>query len=188
MREAGGLDGSSGRVDFFIGNAARLPFADGFFDAAYHFGGLNVFSDKKRALAEMGRVVRVGGKVVVGDEGMAPWRRDTEYGAILMNSNQLYSNVPPLDALPEYARDARVQWVIGDAFYVLDFRVGDGPPQVDFDLPILGKRGGTHRTRYYGTLEGVSLEAKEMAQKAADAAGLSLHEWMDRAVRTAAGS
>src|SRR5207244_9432286 len=136
-------------------------------DAAYHFGGINVFSDKELALAEMARVVRVGGKVVVGDEGMAPWRRENEHGRILMNSNRLYQNTAPLEQLPDVAREARVRWIIGDAFWVIDFRVGEGPPPVDLDLPILGKRGGTHRTRCFGVLEGVTPEDKEMAREAA---------------------
>jgi len=186
MQDEGLLDPSERRVEFFVGNAAHLPFADGYFDAAYHFGGFNVFSDKRKALGEMARVVRVGGKVVVGDEGIAPWHRETEYGDILINSNPLYAHVAPLECLPECARDVRVRWLIGDAFYVIDFRVGDGPPRVDLELPIPGKRGGTHRTRYHGNLEGVTPEAKEMARRAAEASGLSLHEWLDQAVRAAA--
>jgi ubiquinone/menaquinone biosynthesis C-methylase UbiE len=185
MRDAGALDGSHGCVEFFIGNAARLPFPDDFLDAAYHFGGFNLFSDKERALAEMARVVRAGGRVVVGDEGIAPWHRHDEYGAILMNSNQLYAYEPPLDCLPECARNASVRWLIGSAFYVIAFEVGDGPPKVDLDLPIRGRRGGTHRTRYFGTLEGVTPEAKRMAQQAAERSGLSMHQWLDRAVRSA---
>ena len=186
MRDAGLLDGQHGRIEFIIGNATRLPFSDDALDAAYHFGGFNLFSDKKTALREMARVVRPGGKVVVGDEGIAPWRRHTEYGAILMNSNKLYTYEPRLEDLPENARDGGVRWLLGDAFYVIEFRVGDGPPSIDLDLPIQGNRGGTHRTRYFGSLEGVTLEAKQMAHEAADASGLTLHEWLDRAVRTAA--
>ncbi|HEY0381069.1 MAG TPA: class I SAM-dependent methyltransferase [Candidatus Elarobacter sp.] len=186
MRAAGLLDGTHGRIEFVIGNATRLPFPDGALDAAYHFGGFNLFSDKKTALREMARVVRPGGKVVVGDEGIAPWRRHTEYGQILMSSNKLYAYEPSLEDLPDSARDGGVRWLLGDAFYVIEFRVGDGPPSIDLDLPIQGKRGGTHRTRYFGTLEGVTLEAKAMAGEAAAASGLTMHEWLDRAVRAAA--
>jgi ubiquinone/menaquinone biosynthesis C-methylase UbiE len=186
MAEEELLDGSHGRVDFYVGNAAHLPFPDGFFDAAYHFGGFNYFTDKRKALEQMARVVRVGGKVVVGDEGIAPWHRHTEYGAMLTKSHPPYANVAPLDHMPQRASHVGVRWVVGDALYVIDFRVGDGPPRVDLELPIPGKRGGTHQTRYYGALEGVTLEAKEMARQAAEASGLSMHEWLDRAVRAAA--
>jgi ubiquinone/menaquinone biosynthesis C-methylase UbiE len=186
MLDAGLLDRSHGRTEFFVGNAAHLPFPDRFFDAAYHFGGFNVFTDRRKALAEMARVVRVGGKVVVGDEGLAPWHRGTEYGAMLTTSHPPYVNAAPLDLLPECASDAGVRWVMGNAFYVVDFRVGDGPPIVALDLPIPGTRGGTFRTRYHGALEGVTVEARELAERGAAASGLSLHEWLDRAVRAAA--
>lgn len=174
------------RTEYFVGNAARLPFPDRCFDAAFHFGGINLFTDRAKAIAEMARVVRVGGKVVFGDEGLAPWLRSTTYGEILQNSNKLYRYTPPIELLPECARDASLRWLLGNAYYVIDFRVGDGPPPLDLDLPIVGRRGGTHRSRFYGNLEGVTPEAKVLAERAAQASGLSLHEWLDRAVRSAA--
>lgn len=176
----------AGRIEYFVGHAAHLPFPDRFFDAVFHFGGLNLFSDKGRALAEMTRVARVGGRVAVGDESLAPWLRETTYGRILLNSNPLYQYEVPLACLPEGARNVRVRWLLGNAFYLIDYTVDEGPPLVDLDLPILGTRGGTHRTRYYGKLEGVTVEAREMAEKAARQRGLSLHEWLDRTVRAAA--
>ena len=42
------------------------------------------------------------------------------------------------------------------------------------------------RTRYFGRLEGVTPEAKEMAIEAARRSGLSLHQWLDTVVRQAA--
>jgi SAM-dependent methyltransferase len=174
------------RAEFFVGNAAHLPFPDGILDAAFHFGGINLFTDQAKAIAEMARVVKVGGKVVFGDEGVAPWLRDKPHGQVLMNSNRLYKYAPPTDKLPECARDVCVRWFLGNAYYTIDFRVGDGPPRLDLDLPILGQRGGTHRTRYHGVLEGVSPEAKAMAERAAKARGLSVHEWLDQVVRAAA--
>jgi hypothetical protein len=98
----------------------------------------------------MNRVVRVGGKVVVGDEGIAPWLKRERYGRVLVNANPLYANSPPLDALPETASEVRLQWILGAAFYVIDFRVGAEEPFVDVDLPIPGK-GDTLRSRYADT-------------------------------------
>ena len=174
------------RIEYSVGNAAHLPFPDRFFDAVFHFGGLNLFSDKRQALGEMNRVVRLGGRVVVGDEGLAPWLRETTYGRILINSNPLYEHGVPLDCLPENAGNVRIRWFLGNAFYLIEFTVGEGPPRVNLDLPIVGARGGTHRTRYYGKLEGVTVEAKEMADRAAQQLGMSMHEWLDRVVRAAA--
>ena len=141
------LAGSKPRVEYFLGNAAYLPFDDGYFDSVFHFGGLNTFGEIEKSLAEMTRVVRVGGKVVVGDEGVAPWLRDKEFGRILINANRLYEHTPPLDKLPENARGVQIRWILGNAFYVIDYRVGTGTPKVDLDLPIPGK-GDSLRSRY----------------------------------------
>ncbi len=115
----------------------------------FHFGGINEFGELRRALDEMTRVVKPGGKVVVGDEGIAPWLRRRLTGRILVRANPLYAHRPPLDRLPVNALDVRLQWIIGNAFYVIDYRVGEGPLPVDLDLPIPGK-GDSLRSRYYG--------------------------------------
>src|SRR5262249_9186015 len=94
-------------IEFFLGDAAYLPFDNRQFDAVFHFGGLNEFGDVPLALAEMTRVTKNGGKVVVGDEGVAPWLRDKLFGRMLINANPLYRHTPPLAALPENARDVR---------------------------------------------------------------------------------
>jgi SAM-dependent methyltransferase len=144
-REAGELPC---RIELFEGNAMRLPFPDGTFDAAFHFGGIKIIGDIRPAIAEMARVVKRGGRVVVGDEGLAPWLRDSEYGQILVNSSPLYDHQPPLDLLPLGAREPSVRWLLGNAYYLIAFTVGEGAPPLDLDLPIVGGRGGTHRTRW----------------------------------------
>src|SRR3954449_1884927 len=52
-------------VRFEQGNALQLAYADGEFDAATVGFGARNFSDPRRGLAEMARVVRQGGQVVV---------------------------------------------------------------------------------------------------------------------------
>jgi SAM-dependent methyltransferase len=44
----------------------RLP-------AVLHLGGINYFTDRRRALQEMSRVARPGAKIVVSDETIAPF-------------------------------------------------------------------------------------------------------------------
>src|SRR5579863_487756 len=44
-------------VHFSVSDATNLPFEDGYFDAAYHFGGINLFPDVRKGIAEMNRVV-----------------------------------------------------------------------------------------------------------------------------------
>lgn len=180
------MHGTSAHVEPALANGYYLPFAENSFDACFHFGGINAFGDIKRAFAEMARVTKPGGKVVVGDESMPPWLRETEFARVLMNSNPEFSYPLPLDKLPIEARKTRVEWIIGGVFYVIDFVVGEGEPKADFDFPIPGVRGGTHRSRYYGRLEGVTPEAKRLAQLARSKTGKSMHQWLDDAVRQAA--
>src|SRR3954453_23206526 len=52
-------------IDFRTGNALALDFADDEFDAATVGFGARNFDDLDRGLAEMARVVRPGGRVVV---------------------------------------------------------------------------------------------------------------------------
>jgi len=56
---------AGGRVRFESGNALALDYADGEFDAATVGFGARNFSDLRRGLSEMARVVRPGGRVVV---------------------------------------------------------------------------------------------------------------------------
>jgi demethylmenaquinone methyltransferase / 2-methoxy-6-polyprenyl-1,4-benzoquinol methylase len=52
-------------LDFVAGDALRLPFADAVFDGATISFGLRNVADVDRALAELARVTRPGGRVVV---------------------------------------------------------------------------------------------------------------------------
>ncbi|MDP2761987.1 MAG: methyltransferase domain-containing protein [Sideroxyarcus sp.] len=180
------MHGKGACLEPALANGYYLPFADNSFDTCFHFGGINAFGDIKRAFSEMARVTKPGGKVVVGDESMPPWLRETEFGRILMNSNPEFAYTLPLDKLPVEARKTRLEWIIGGVFYVIDFVVGEGEPKADIDFPIPGARGGTHRTRYYGQLEGVTPEAKRLAYEARAKTGKSMHQWLDDVVRQAA--
>ncbi|PYS78554.1 MAG: hypothetical protein DMF66_06030, partial [Acidobacteria bacterium] len=180
------LSGVAVPVEFVVGNACFLPFPDRYFDAVFSFGGLGVFGDIAKSLKEVVRVSKVGAKVVAGDESMPPWLYETEYGKVLLNNNPLFKKAIPFEQIPVEAREVVVRWVVGGVYYLIEFVVGEGEPKADFDLEIPGKRGGTLRTRYYGGLEGVTPEAKQLAQRAREASGKSMHRWLDDVVREAA--
>lgn len=173
-------------VYFNLCNGIYLPYPDNYFDCYYHFGGFNTFSDKKAAFAEISRVVKTGGNVVVGDESMPRWLRKTEFGKILMNSNPHYEYDIPLEHMHISARDVTIKYIIGGVFYYISYNVGSGEPYADLDFEIPGIRGGTHRTRYYGHLEGVTEEVKSLFYEACKKTGQCRHNWLEHIIKKAA--
>jgi ubiquinone/menaquinone biosynthesis C-methylase UbiE/uncharacterized protein YbaR (Trm112 family) len=55
-------------VELFLAMAEVLPFKAASFDSILHIGGINFFSEKKKAIDEMIRVARPGSKIVIADE------------------------------------------------------------------------------------------------------------------------
>jgi SAM-dependent methyltransferase len=170
---------------FSVSDATHLPFADGFFDAAYHFGGINLFSDIRRGIAEMNRVVKDGGRVVIGDEGLAPWLKDTEIGRMLVKNNALYGFDPPLGLLPETVRAPKLSWELCNTFYVIEFSASRQPLPIAIDVAHVGTRGGTIRTRYLGQLEGVDPQLRDRVYEEAARRGMSRVEYMESLFRSA---
>ena len=164
-------------------NAIRLPFEDNYFDALYSFGALGEFSDPRKFFEEVARVCKPGAKVVVGDENLPVWLRESEFGRIIANYNNQFLAPIPFDALPVEARNVKCEWIIGGVFYLIEFEVGEGEPYANFDFDIPGIRGGTHRTRMYGQLEGVAPEVKQMAWDAVKVSGSSMHDWLNDIIR-----
>ena len=163
-----------------VSNASMLPYQDAYFDAAFHFGGINLFSDMQSAIHEMARGVKVGGKVVIGDEGIAPWLRESEYGKMAICNNKLWALEPPLSLLPEIAANVNLTWVLGNCFYVIDFEIANSKPFMDIDVPHEGIRGGSMRKRYFGQLEGIEPELKAKLTEAASAKDLSVSALLEQ--------
>jgi SAM-dependent methyltransferase len=172
---------------FSVSDACNLPFRDNFFDIVFHFGGINLMPSVAKAIGEMTRVVRNGGQVAFGDEGIAPWLKNTEYYRMMVENIGNWSLAAPIDLLPQNASRVNVTWLLENCFYFINYFKDDKFPTVDIDVKHQGKRGGTIRTRYYGKLEGVSPEAKAIAVKAAAATGLSVHDWLEDLIRKSTG-
>jgi demethylmenaquinone methyltransferase/2-methoxy-6-polyprenyl-1,4-benzoquinol methylase len=82
---AGPGAGPPGPVRFVAGDALRLPFGDQSFDAVTISIGLRNVADPDAALAEMFRVTRPGGRLVICEFGHLPSPRlDAIYGRYLM--------------------------------------------------------------------------------------------------------
>lgn len=176
---------ADGEVFVTQSNASALPYKDQSFDAIYSFGGVGMgtYSDLKVQLKEIVRVSKVGAKVVLGGLGMGLWLRDSEFGRILINHNKHYENVFDVSAIPIEARNVSLSWILNGAGFCVEFEVGEGEPEADFDFDIPGVRGGTLRTRYYGRLEGVSPEAKSLAMEARKKLDISMYEFLNQAIQ-----
>ena len=170
-------------IEFSVSNAINLPFSNDSFDAAYHFGGLNLFTDIGKGIAEMDRVVKNGGRVVFGDEGLPPWLRDTEYGKMIINNNYLCEFEAPLKYLPSNARKVNLSWEVGYCFYIIDYTVSNTSLPINIDVPHIGKRGGTIRTRYFGKIEGIDPRLKDLLYDKAEQSGTSRVKFLENVLR-----
>ena len=61
-------------IDFVVGDAESLPFADETFDAVTISFGLRNMPHPQRVLAELARVTKPGGRLVVCELSTPPWR------------------------------------------------------------------------------------------------------------------
>lgn len=169
---------------FTISNANSLPYASGYFDAVFHFGGINLFGDTKKAIAELDRVCKKGGRVVFGDEGVAAHLRNTQYFDVAVCNNKLWGAEPPMDLLPHSALDVQLTYILGNCFYVIGYTSGEDFPYMNIDVPHKGTRGGTARTRYFGQLEGVSAETKAKVYAKAREMNISAHQLLEDILRS----
>jgi demethylmenaquinone methyltransferase / 2-methoxy-6-polyprenyl-1,4-benzoquinol methylase len=117
-----------GPVRFVAGDALRLPFADRSFDAVTISFGLRNVADPDAALAEMLRVTRPGGRLVICEFGhLRPAALDALYGRYLGA------------ALPAVARRLTPA---GDAYEYLAESIKDWPDQAEL-ARRMGRAGWT---------------------------------------------
>lgn len=170
-------------VLFSISNGNQLPYVNQYFDAVFHFGGINLFGDTRKAIAELARVCKTGGRVVFGDESVAPHLRGSEYANIAINNNRLWAAETPLPLLPHNALDIQLNYILGNCFYVIGFTTGAGFPYMNIDVEHKGIRGGCARTRYFGQLEGVSEASKKKIYDIARERNISVHALLEQIIK-----
>ena len=100
-------------IDYRIGDAERLPLADGEFDAVVSTCGIMFASRPEAAAAEVARVVRKGGRVAI-----TTWLPDSNLYKMFMVKKP-YMPAPPNPAPPspfEWGRAERVRELLEGAF------------------------------------------------------------------------
>ncbi len=109
-------------VSLTHGSVFNIPYQSSFFDIVLHSGGINTFSDISVALNEMLRIAKPQGFIIVIDEGLSPQKRETEEGKAIMKANTLFAAKPPLEHIPEKAKDLEITYVMNETFYQMVFR------------------------------------------------------------------
>jgi ubiquinone/menaquinone biosynthesis C-methylase UbiE len=109
-------------VSLTHGSVFSIPLQKNQFDIVIHSGGINTFSDIPGSLNEMLRIAKSGGLIIVVDEGLSPNKRETEEGKAIMKANTLFAARPPLEHIPEKAKDVEVSYVMNETFYQVVFR------------------------------------------------------------------
>jgi ubiquinone/menaquinone biosynthesis C-methylase UbiE len=110
-------------LDLFLGAAERLPFRGGVFDSVLHVGGINFFSDRRGAVAEMVRVARPGTKIVIVDETeeFAAKHEGTPLARAFYGTRR-ESIEAPGDLLPPGMQGVETRLVASGDLYCLSFR------------------------------------------------------------------
>jgi ubiquinone/menaquinone biosynthesis C-methylase UbiE len=116
------FDDAGLNVSLAYGSVFNIPYKKNQFDMVIHSGGVNTFSDIPGALSEMLRITKPGGIIIVVDEGLSPNKRETEEGKAIMKANTLFAARPPLEHIPEKAKDVEVTYVMNETFYQITFR------------------------------------------------------------------
>ncbi len=177
------IDFNKYKIYFSVNDATDLPFNDDEFDATYHFGGINLYNDIKKGIEEMDRVTKPGGKIVFGDEGIAYWLKKTELAKSLITNNILYDLEPPMNLIPVSAKNVKLSWVINNCFYVIEYVVGATDWTADINLPHVGRRGGSIKTRHFGKLEGIDPILRDKFYKKAEKKGMSRVAYLESLIK-----
>jgi len=114
-------------VDLFLGKAEELPFKSDSFGSVFHVGGINFFSEKKKAIDEMVRVARPGSKIVIADESEQVARTVARFLRLSRSTQDNRADTSiPVHLVPKTMKEIRVDgiWKMHGRYhgYCLEFR------------------------------------------------------------------
>ncbi len=109
------------KANLIEADASQLAVADNTFDVVLHFGGIKNFGDQKKALGEMIRVTKRGGKIIVSEKCVPPEKRHSLRNRVLLRRDPLLAQQPPVDLIPSTITDVRLSWFWSDTAYAISF-------------------------------------------------------------------
>lgn len=104
--------------------AEDLPFADNSFDIVFHVGGINFFTDKARAIAEMLRVAKPNTLLMIADETQDFIENQYQKNALTKKAyaDAQFDLAEIENAIPENARERQTHFLWDNRFYAMTFR------------------------------------------------------------------
>ena len=104
--------------------AEDLPFADNYFDIVFHVGGINFFSDKARAIAEMLRVAKPGTRLMIADETQDFIESQYQKNALTKKAyaDAQFDLAEIENAIPDSTRERQTHFLWDNRFYTMTFR------------------------------------------------------------------
>ena len=104
--------------------AEDLPFADNYFDIVFHVGGINFFSDKARAIAEMLRVAKPGTRLMIADETQDFIASQYQKNALTKKAyaDAQFDLAEIENAIPDSTRERQTHFLWDNRFYAMTFR------------------------------------------------------------------
>jgi SAM-dependent methyltransferase len=139
-------------IDYKVGDAESLPFADGAFDAVISTCGVMFASRPEAAASELARVCRKGARIA-----LTTWLSDSNL-AKMFQVMRPYMPPPPVPAPPspfEWGRIERIRELLGGAF---DLRFEKG---VSFYREPNGEAAWTTFSTGYGPTKTLALSLEE---------------------------
>ncbi len=104
-----------------LGSFFNMPYNDNTFDLVFCVGRIGALSQAVQFMREMHRVIKSGGFAVVIGESFSPAMRRSEWGIKILESNPVFNTRPPLQFIPDQARNVEVRHVLDGTFYQLCF-------------------------------------------------------------------